>query len=197
MLKRLFDIIFSIIGLILLSPFFLIMALWIKIDSKGTVFYKQERIGKNSKVFLLLKFRSMFIGSDKQGLLTIGGKDPRLTNSGYFIRKFKLDEFPQLLNVLSGDMSIIGPRPEVAKYVALYNKEQKKVLNVRPGISDLASIRFSNENELLEKAENPEIFYIAEIMPEKLRMNLEYVQNNNLWMDVKIIFLTFKKIISK
>lgn len=197
MLKRLFDIIFSFIGLVLLSPVFLIMAIWIKSDSKGPVFYKQIRVGKNGKEFSLYKFRSMHIGSDRKGLLTIGGKDPRVTNSGYFIRKFKLDEFPQLINVFFGEMSIVGPRPEVPKYVALYNKEQRMVLTVRPGISDYSSIRFSNENELLEKAEKPEEFYISEIMPEKLLMNLEYIRNNNLWIDVRIILMTFKKLISK
>lgn len=197
MLKRVFDIIFSLVGLVFLSPVFLIMAIWIRSDSKGPVFYKQIRVGKNGKEFFLYKFRSMHIGSDKKGLLTIGGKDPRVTNSGYFIRKFKLDEFPQLINVFLGEMSIVGPRPEVPKYVALYNEEQKKVLTVRPGISDYSSIRFSNENELLEKAEKPEEFYISEIMPEKLLMNLEYIRNNNLWVDIRIIFTTIKKLISK
>lgn len=197
MLKRVFDIIFSLVGLVFLSPVFLIMAIWIRSDSKGPVFYKQIRVGKNGKEFFLYKFRSMHLGSDKKGLLTIGGKDPRVTNSGYFIRKFKLDEFPQLINVFLGEMSIVGPRPEVPKYVALYNEEQKKVLTVRPGISDYSSIRFSNENELLEKAEKPEEFYISEIMPEKLLMNLEYIRNNNLWVDIRIIFTTIKKLISK
>jgi lipopolysaccharide/colanic/teichoic acid biosynthesis glycosyltransferase len=197
MLKRLFDIFFSAIGLILLSPVFLIMAIWIKCDSYGPIFYKQTRVGKNGRNFLLYKFRSMGVGSDKKGLLTVGEKDPRITRSGKFIRKFKLDEFPQLINVLRGEMSIVGPRPEVPKYVALYSEEQKKVLKIRPGISDWSSIRFSSENELLAQAENSEDFYISEIMPEKLKMNLEYVSTNNFWMDVKIIFMTLKKLISR
>jgi lipopolysaccharide/colanic/teichoic acid biosynthesis glycosyltransferase len=195
MLKRLFDIVFSVAGLTFLSPLFLIMAIWIRKDSKGPIFYKQIRVGKNNTEFLLYKFRSMVTGADQKGLLTVGGKDPRVTKSGYFIRKFKLDEFPQLINVLLGDMSIVGPRPEVPKYVALYNEDQKKVLSVRPGISDWASIRFSDENELLEKAKNPESLYISEIMPEKLLMNLEYIEKRNLWIDFKIIILTLRKII--
>lgn len=197
MLKRLFDIFFSIIGLIFLSPVFLIMAIWIKCDSHGPVFYQQTRVGRNGRNFLLYKFRSMRIGSDKKGLLTVGEKDPRITQSGSFIRKFKLDEFPQLINVLRGEMSIVGPRPEVPKYVALYNEDQRKVLDVRPGISDWSSIRFRNENELLAQVENPEEFYISEIMPEKLRMNLEYIRTNNFRTDLKIIFMTIKKLLSK
>jgi lipopolysaccharide/colanic/teichoic acid biosynthesis glycosyltransferase len=197
MLKRSFDIFFSGVGLIFLSPVFLIMAIWIKCDSYGPVFYSQIRVGKNGKNFLLFKFRSMRVGSDKKGLLTVGEKDPRITRSGKFIRKFKLDEFPQLVNVLRGEMSVVGPRPEVPKYVALYNEEQRKVLDVRPGISDWCSIRFRNENELLAKAENFEDFYISEVMPEKLKMNLEYVRTNNFWMDIQIIILTVKKLISK
>lgn len=197
MLKRIFDLFLSTIGLILLSPIFLVMAIWIKTDSKGPVFYKQIRVGKNKREFYLFKFRSMRMGSDKKGLLTIGGKDPRITNSGYFIRKYKLDEFPQLINVLRGEMSIVGPRPEVSKYVAYYNEEQLQVLTVRPGISDWASIYFSNENELLLKAANPEEFYIQEVMPQKLQMNLDYIQKNTLWIDLKIIYLTIKKIIGK
>lgn len=196
-MKRLFDIISSITGLVLLTPLFLLIALWIKTDSTGPVFYKQTRVGKKGKYFSLLKFRSMISGADTKGLLTVGGKDPRITKSGYFIRKFKLDEFPQLINVLLGDMSIVGPRPEVPKYVAFYNEDQRKVLDIKPGISDWASIRFSNENELLSKANNPEDFYISEIMPEKLVMNLEYIRKRNLWVDFKIIFLTIKKIVIK
>lgn len=197
MLKRSVDIVFSLTGLIFLSPVFLIIAIWIKMDSKGPVFYKQIRVGKNGRNFLLYKFRSMMVDADKKGLLTVGEGDSRITKSGKFIRKFKLDELPQLINVLSGDMSIVGPRPEVPKYVALYNEEQQKVLNVRPGISDWASIRFRDENKLLAEAEDSENFYITEVMPEKLRMNLEYVRKNNLWTDIKIIFMTLKKIIFK
>lgn len=196
MLKRLFDIVGSAVGIVLLSPVFIVLAIWIKKESKGPVFYKQKRVGKNGKEFLLFKFRSMRIGSDKLGLLTIGGSDPRITRAGNFIRKYKLDEFPQLINVLIGNMSIVGPRPEVAKYVNLYNEEQLKVLNVKPGITDWASIKFRNENELLAQAEKPEEFYISEVMPAKLQMSLQYIKKNNLLVDLKIIWMTLKKVIN-
>lgn len=196
MIKRLFDIVGSAVGIVLLSPVFIVLAIWIKKESKGPVFYKQKRVGKNGKEFLLFKFRSMRIGSDKLGLLTIGGSDPRITRAGNFIRKYKLDEFPQLINVLIGNMSIVGPRPEVAKYVNLYNEEQLKVLNVKPGITDWASIKFRNENELLAKAEKPEEFYISEVMPAKLQMSLQYIKKNNLIVDLKIIWMTLKKVIN-
>ena len=194
-MKRFLDIICSLTGLVLLSPFFLIMAVWIKADSKGKVFYKQTRVGKNGKLFSLFKFRSMITNADKSGLLTVGGKDPRVTKSGYFIRKFKLDELPQLINVFLGEMSIVGPRPEVPKYVAFYNAQQRKVLSIKPGISDWASIKFSNENELLSKSDNPEAFYLSEIMPQKLKINLNYIEHQSIWMDFKIMFLTVIKII--
>jgi len=171
------------------------MAVWIKADSKGKVFYKQTRVGKNGKLFSLFKFRSMITNADKSGLLTVGGKDPRVTKSGYFIRKFKLDELPQLINVFLGEMSIVGPRPEVPKYVAFYNAQQRKVLSIKPGISDWASIKFSNENELLSKSDNPEAFYLSEIMPQKLKINLNYIEHQSIWMDFKIMFLTVIKII--
>nr|WP_286433562.1 sugar transferase [Myroides odoratimimus] len=197
MVKRIFDIISSGIGLIMLSPIFLFLAIWIKVDSQGPVFYKQVRVGKNGKDFKIFKFRSMRQGSDKQGLITVGGRDPRVTNSGYYIRKYKLDEFPQLINVFVGDMSVVGPRPEVRKYVDLYNEEQLRVLSVRPGITDIASIKYRNENELLEKAEDPDKTYIEEIMPDKLKYNLEYINNASFIYDIKLIFETFKEIITK
>jgi lipopolysaccharide/colanic/teichoic acid biosynthesis glycosyltransferase len=196
-LKRLFDIIASGCGLLVLSPLFFIVAIWIKLDSKGPVFYKQIRVGRYGKDFKLFKFRSMRVGADKRGLITIGGHDPRVTRSGYFIRKYKLDEFPQLINVFIGDMSLVGPRPEVRKYVDLYTPEQLHVLAVRPGITDLASIRYRNENEILETVENPEQYYIDVIMPDKLRINLEYVANHSFFYDIKLIFKTFWEIISK
>jgi lipopolysaccharide/colanic/teichoic acid biosynthesis glycosyltransferase len=139
----------------------------------------------------------MRVGADKQGLITVGGRDPRVTRSGYFIRKYKLDEFPQLINVFVGDMSLVGPRPEVRKYVDMYTEEQMRVLDVRPGITDLASIRYRNENELLEKAENPDQFYTDIIMQDKLAINLEYVANHSFWYDIKLIFKTFWEIVSK
>ncbi|MDM1362582.1 sugar transferase [Myroides marinus] len=196
-MKRLFDIISSGIGLIFLSPIFLFLAIWIKIDSQGPIFYKQVRVGKDGKDFKIFKFRSMRQGSDKKGLITVGGRDPRVTKSGYYIRKYKLDEFPQLINVFVGDMSVVGPRPEVRKYVELYNKEQLRVLSVRPGITDIASIKYRNENELLEKAEDPDKTYIEVIMPDKLKYNLEYIDKASFVYDIKLIFMTFKEIVTK
>lgn len=196
-MKRLFDIISSSAGLILLSPVFLLIAVWIKSGSKGPVFYRQLRVGKNGRDFKIYKFRTMYPGADKKGLITIGGRDPRVTRSGYFIRKYKLDEFPQLINVLVGDMSIVGPRPEVRKYVNLYTEEQLKVLSVKPGITDIASIKYRNENELLDKADNPDKMYIEVIMPDKLKYNLEYIEKASLVYDLQLIFYTFKEIVVK
>lgn len=179
----------------LASPLFLVLALLIIIDSKGGVFYKQVRIGKNGIPFKLFKFRSMQSNADKKGLLTVGNNDQRITKVGYYIRKYKLDELPQLINVFIGDMSFVGPRPEVEKYVKLYNKEQLHVLSVKPGITDLASIKYVNENELLAKSNNPEKTYIEEVMPAKLKLNLEYIKNQNLMYDIKLIVNTFIAII--
>lgn len=196
-MKRLFDLTASGFGLLVLSPLFLLLAIWIKCDSKGPVFYRQVRVGRNNRDFQLYKFRSMRVGSDKKGLITIGGHDPRVTRSGYFIRKYKLDELPQLINVFAGDMSLVGPRPEVRKYVDMYTPEQMHVLNVRPGVTDMASIRYRNENELLEQVDDPDRYYVDVIMQDKLRLNLEYVQRNSFWFDLKLIFETFREIISK
>lgn len=196
-MKRLFDIILSSLGLLLLSPLFAIVAIWIKLDSKGPIFYRQVRVGRYNQDFRIYKFRSMRVGSDKGSLVTIGGRDPRITTSGYFIRKFKIDELPQLINVLIGDMSLVGPRPEVRHYVNYWTPKQMHVLDVRPGITDPASIKFRNENELLEKAGDPEKYYIEVIMQEKIRLYLEYVNQHNLFYDLKIIFQTFWAIIAK
>jgi lipopolysaccharide/colanic/teichoic acid biosynthesis glycosyltransferase len=196
MAKRCFDILFSFLGLIFLSPFFILLSIIILLDSKGGVFYKQIRVGKNNIDFKLYKFRSMRVGSDKKGLLTVGGRDNRITKSGYVIRKYKLDELPQLINVFIGDMSLVGPRPEVRKYVDLYNAEQLKVLSVKPGITDYASIQYSNENEILAKSQDPEKTYINEIMPDKLLLNLRYINDISVITDVKIIIKTIKKIFS-
>lgn len=195
-MKRLFDIVASGFGLFLLSPLFLLVAIWIKLDSPGPVFYRQVRVGRYNRDFRIFKFRSMRVGADKGSLVTIGGRDPRVTRSGYFIRKFKIDELPQLINVFIGDMSLVGPRPEVRHYVDYWTKEQLHVLDVRPGITDPASIKFRNENELLEKAEDPEKYYIEVIMQEKLRLYLEYVENHSFWYDIKLIFQTFAAIIA-
>jgi len=194
MLKRSFDIFFSFCGLIILSPLFLIIFVLVKTESKGPAIYKQTRVGKNGKDFSVLKFRSMKQDSESKGLLTVGGKDPRITKTGYFIRKYKLDELPQLINVLKGDMSFVGPRPEVRKYVSLYDESQKKVLYVNPGITDVASIKYRNENELLEGSDDPETFYIKEIMPVKLKMNLEYINDRSFFKDIKVILNTLKTI---
>ena len=196
-MKRLFDIVASGIGLVLLSPVFLVLAIWIKMDSKGPVFYRQVRVGKNNKNFRILKFRSMHVGADKGSLVTIGGRDSRITRSGYYIRKYKFDEIPQLINVFIGDMSLVGPRPEVRYYVNYWTSEQMHVLDVRPGITDPASIKFRNENELMEKAEAPEDYYINVIMQEKIKLYLEYVENASFWYDIKLIFMTFKVIITE
>ena len=177
---RFFDFILSLVGLVVLAPIFIVLAIWIKIDSKGPVFYKQVRVGQNSIDFGLFKFRSMVVDADKKGLITVGGRDPRITRSGYFIRKYKLDELPQLINVLVGDMSLVGPRPEVRKYVDLYTDEQQKVLSVKPGITDYASIEYMDENEILGKSNDPEKTYIEEIMPEKIKYNMKYIQNKNV-----------------
>lgn len=195
MAKRLFDIIASGTGLILLSPLLLILAIWIKADSRGPVFFRQIRVGKNRKDFKILKFRSMKPDSDKKGLITVGERDPRLTSSGYFIRKYKLDELPQLINVFRGDMSIVGPRPEVRKYVDLYTEEQLKVLSVKPGITDIASIKYKNENKLLEKADDPDKTYIEVIMPDKLKHNLAYIEKQSFLYDIQLIFRTIKEIV--
>ena len=194
-MKRLFDIILSSAGLVFLSPIFLLLAIWIKLDSKGPVFYRQVRVGKNGKDFNIYKFRSMRQGADKKGLITVGGRDPRVTKAGYYIRKYKLDELPQLINVFIGDMSVVGPRPEVRKYVNLYTEEQLKVLSVKPGITDIASIKYRNENELLAKADNPDIMYIEVIMQDKLKYNLEYIKKQSLLYDIKLILLTFKEVL--
>ena len=196
-MKRIFDVTASGLGLLLLSPLFLIMAIWIKADSPGPVFYRQTRVGRGNRDFRLFKFRSMKVGSDKKGLITVGGHDPRVTRSGYYIRKYKLDELPQLINVFKGDMSLVGPRPEVRKYVDLYTPEQLHVLDVRPGITDLASIRYRNENELLEQAGDPEQYYREVVMQDKLRINSEYMADRSFFKDIKIIFLTFKAIVKK
>ena len=194
-MKRIFDIVLSAMGLLVLLPFFIVLAILIVLDSKGGVFYKQLRVGKNNTDFYLYKFRSMRTDADKQGLLTVGGRDPRITKIGYFIRKYKLDELSQLINVLKGDMSLVGPRPEVRKYVDMYSPEQLQVLSVKPGITDPASIAYFDENELLAKSPHPEETYINEVMPAKLKINLAYINNRNFVADLKIILKTLAKIV--
>lgn len=192
---RLCDIVFSAIGLLLLSPLFLIVYILIRCESKGGGFYCQQRVGKDGRMFGLYKFRSMRTGSDQKGLITVGGHDSRITRMGYFIRKYKIDELPQLWNVLKGDMSLVGPRPEVKKYVDLYTAEQRRVLSVRPGITDYASIEYVDENEILGNAEDPDRVYVEEIMPAKIRLNMRFIENRNLKEYFKIIGLTFMNIL--
>lgn len=192
---RFYDILFSIIGLVILSPLFTVLYLLIRIESQGGGFYSQERIGKNGKPFKLFKFRSMRIGSDKKGLITIGEKDNRITKTGFILRKYKLDELPQLWNVFIGDMSLVGPRPEVKKYTDLYTEEQKQVLQVRPGITDWASIKYVDENKILGESKTPDEAYVNLIMPNKIKLNMVYIQNQTLGEYFKIIFTTFKEIV--
>ena len=196
-MKRLFDIITSLIVLSVGLPFGILIALVIVIDSKGKIFYKQSRVGRHNVDFPLYKFRTMYSESDRGSLITIGENDTRITKIGLFLRKYKIDEFPQFFNILKGEMSIVGPRPEVRKYVDLYTPEQMKVLSVRPGLTDYASIRYVNENALLAASEDPEQTYIHEIMPDKLALNLKYIEEQSLWVDLKIILKTFAAIVHR
>lgn len=190
-MKRLFDIVCSLFGLTILCPLFVIVALWIVLDSPGGVFYRQIRVGRYGKDFRIFKFRSMFTDSDRRGLITVGDRDPRITRAGYWIRKYKIDELPQLINVLIGDMSFVGPRPEVRKYVDLYDEQQRHVLDIRPGITDAASIKYRNENEILATQADPDRYYVKVIMPDKLRINLDYINHHSLGRDIRLIFETF------
>jgi len=193
--KRIFDFICSTLGLIILSPILIAIVVKIKIDSDGPVFFKQIRVGEKKKEFEILKFRTMVVDAEKLGRQITVGNDSRITKVGGFLRKYKLDELPQLINVFKGDMSLVGPRPEVPRYVKLYNEEQRKVLEVKPGITDLASIRYRDENDLLGEAENPDDLYINTIMPDKLALNLVYINKNNVFFDIYIILKTIIKCI--
>lgn len=192
---RFFDVVFSGIGLILLSPLFFVLYVLIRLESKGGGFYAQERIGKDGVPFKLYKFRSMRQDADKGSLITVGGHDPRITKMGYFIRKYKLDELPQLWNVFIGDMSLVGPRPEVEKYTRLYTPEQRMVLSVVPGITDWASIEYVDENVILGQAEDPDKAYIEKIMPDKIKYNMKYINHKSIGEYFKIIFMTFWSIV--
>lgn len=193
--KRTFDVVMSSIGLIVLSPFFLIISLLIKMDSKGPVLFKQERVGRYEKNFKILKFRTMVTDAEKKGAQITIGRDSRITKVGHLLRKSKLDELPQLINVFKGDMSLVGPRPEVPKYTQYYNKVQKKIFEIRPGITDYASIKYRDENEILALSSEPEKTYIEEIMVDKLKLNLDYLQKRSLLTDIKIIFGTLYRIV--
>ena len=197
MIKRSFDVLFSLIGLIVLSPILLIIAILIKLDSKGPVLFIQGRVGKNNKDFNIYKFRTMRIASENDGLLTLGNNDSRITKIGYFLRRYKIDEFPQLINILKGDMSFVGPRPELRYYVNFYNEDDMTIFKVRPGITGLASLKYRNEVELLKAAKDPEDFFINTIIPDKLKFNKEYIKRQNFFFDLKLILITIIKVISK
>ncbi|MGG7213305.1 sugar transferase [Clostridium nigeriense] len=192
-IKRIFDFIASLIGCIILAPVFIIISILIKLDSKGPVFFKQKRVGQCGKTFEILKYRTMVVNAEKLGKQITVGNDSRITKIGRILRKYKLDELPQLFNVLKGDMSLVGPRPEVPKYVKLYNESEREVLKVKPGITDFASIEYRDENEILGTVENPEEYYINIIMKHKLQLNLKYINKNNIFLDIKIIFKTLLK----
>lgn len=194
-IKRIFDIVCSGLGLIILSPFLLFVAIRIKMGSDGPVFFKQIRVGEKGREFKILKFRTMVVDAEKLGRQITVGNDSRITKIGAFLRKYKIDELPQLINVFKGDMSLVGPRPEVPRYVNMYTEEQRRVLDVKPGITDLASIRYRDENELLGQAENPDEFYINTIMPDKLALNMEYINKSNVFLDIYIILKTILKCI--
>jgi len=196
-MKRLFDIIFSFLGLLVLLPLFALVAIFIKFDSKGSVFYLQERIGKNGMPFTIIKFRTMKVNAEKNGLLSLGKNDKRITRTGAILRKRKIDELPQLINVLKGDMSLVGPRPEVKKYVDLYTEEQRRILQIKPGITDYASIKYIDEEQLLGASENPEKTYIEEILPHKITLNLSYLERRNFFSDIKLIIISVLKMFRK
>lgn len=193
-MTRIFDIFFATLGLVILSPLLIFVYVAIVLESRGGGFYRQERTGRYGKPFRLIKFRSMYVNADKHGLITVGGHDNRITRVGYYIRKYKIDELPQLINVVKGDMSIVGPRPEVKKYTDLYTEEQRKILDIRPGITDYASIKYVDENEILGTSDNPERIYIEHIMPDKIKLNMIYISQNGIKEYFKIIFLTLTNI---
>lgn len=193
---RFFDILFSFFGLLICSPIFILAALFIKIESRGGVFFLQDRVGKNDKDFRLIKLRTMFRKTENQGGLTIGSRDNRITRAGYYLRKFKFDELPQLFNVLKGEMSLVGPRPELRKYVDHYSAEQRRVLTVKPGITDYASLEYIHESDILAKSAEPEKEYVDLILPAKIKLNMRFINDPSLGNYFRIILLTLKKIVS-
>lgn len=197
MIKRLFDLVFSFIGLLLLAPILVLIAVLIKLDSKGPILFIQNRVGKNNVDFNIYKFRTMRVKSEKDGLLTLGNNDSRVTKVGYFLRRYKIDEFPQLINIIKGDMSFVGPRPELRYYVNFYKEEDMQIFKVRPGITGLASLKYRNEVELLKSAKDPEKFFIETIIPDKLSFNKAYIKKQSFLFDLKLIGLTIIKVITK
>ena len=190
MSKRVFDIVVAAIGLIVLSPFFVVVAILIRLDSRGSIFFRQERIGKGLRPFSIYKFRTMRMDADRHGGQITVGEDPRITRVGRVLRKAKLDELPQLINVLKGEMSFVGPRPEVPRYVEMFRNDYEQILAIRPGITDLASLRYRNESTLLGQALNPEQEYITHVLPDKLKLSHEYLQKSSLLFDLTLIFKT-------
>lgn len=197
MLKRILDIIFSISLLIALLPLFLIIIFLINLETTGGTFYTQMRVGKFNANFKIIKFRSMYVGADLKGYLTVGDKDARITKVGYFLRKYKLDELPQLINILKGEMSFVGPRPEVRQFIDLLDKDQLEMLSVRPGLTDFASLKYVNESEILRESDDPERKYIEDILPEKVRLGIDYIKRSNLYLDIKLVFMTIFQIAIK
>jgi lipopolysaccharide/colanic/teichoic acid biosynthesis glycosyltransferase len=192
---RLYDILISFLLIVLLSPLLILISIVISLDSRGGIFYRQVRVGRYGRDFLLLKFRTMHKDADRLGGLTIGSRDRRITHAGYWLRRYKLDELPQFLNVIKGDMSLVGPRPEIRKYTDMYEKAQNKVLTVRPGITDYASIEYLDENELLGNSEDPEKTYREVIMPAKISLNMRYIDNQCVSEYFRILVLTIKKVL--
>lgn len=197
MVKRFFDLFLAIVGLLLLSPFLILVAILVKLDSPGPALFIQNRVGRHNKDFKIYKFRTMRIQSQKKGLLTIGNNDSRVTKVGYFLRRYKIDEFPQLLNIIKGDMSFVGPRPELRYYVNFYKPEDLMILRVRPGITGLASLKYRNEVELLKQADDPESYFINTIIPDKLRYNKLYISKQNFFFDLYLILLTVIRVLTK
>lgn len=197
MLKRILDIIFSISLLIALLPLFLIIIFLINLETIGGTFYTQTRVGKFNSNFKIIKFRSMYLGADLKGYLTVGDKDARITKVGYFLRKYKLDELPQLINILKGEMSFVGPRPEVRQFIDLLDKDQLEMLSVRPGLTDFASLKYVNESEILRESDDPERKYIEDILPEKVRLGIDYIKKSSLYLDIKLVFMTIYQIAIK
>jgi lipopolysaccharide/colanic/teichoic acid biosynthesis glycosyltransferase len=194
-MKRAFDLCLALLAMLVFIPLFLVVAILIKLDTPGSVLFKQCRVGRNGKPFMLYKFRTMHMRPEPKVQLTIGSHDPRITSAGYWLRKYKIDELPQIINVLLGDMSFVGPRPELVKYVKLYSQDQQRVLTVKPGITDWASIAFCNESDLLAHAADPESFYINEIIPVKLSRSLQYIDKHDIWTDIKILYFTFCRVV--
>jgi len=193
--KRIFDFILSAFGIVMLSPIFLVITIWIKLDSTGSIFFRQLRIGRHGKSFNIYKFRTMFVNAESRGRQITVREDPRITKSGRFLRRYKLDELPQLINVFVGDMSLVGPRPEVPRYVELFKDAYDVILQVKPGITDYAAFAFRNEEEILKKYNDPEEGYIKEILPQKIELYNKYLREMGLWTDLKLILLTLKNIV--